>query len=206
MNKFLSCLLAAILFVSCDKQIEVSAVILSQNTAEMLVGESIQLNASIQPSDASVLSVTWASTNQSVATVSETGLVTAIADGTTSITASAGGKSSTCSIIVKKRYVEVASIVLNKTEISLEQGESIVIEATVKPDDATDKTVSWDTSDPYIAYLEYPGKIKTVKEGSAIITAKAGDKTAVCMVNVKPSGITSQNGDTEYFGNENDQW
>ena len=84
--------------------------------------------------------------------------------------------------------VEVTEVSLDKTELSLEVGEEATLVATVKPDDATDKTVTWSTSDSKVASVS-GGKVTAVSEGEATITAKAGDKSATCSVTVS-DGLT----------------
>ena len=95
---------------------------------------------------------------------------------------------------------------MNKTELTLKEGESEILTATVKPDDATDKTVTWSTSDASIATVDASGKVTAVKEGTATITAKAGEKSATCKVTVEAKGNSEGNGDTEDLGNENGEW
>ena len=95
----------------------------------------------------------------------------------------------------------VSNITLNQTTVTLVEGESLTLTATVAPDDATDKTVTWSTSDATIATVEN-GVVTAVAAGTATITAKAGDKEATCVVTVKsrvPDGI-------EQLTNDNGQW
>jgi len=174
-----------IVMTSCEKspeEIVVSSVSLSQPTAEMIIGETLQLQVSISPSNATDKSVLWGSSKQSVATVSYTGLVSAISEGASTITVTAGGKSATCQITVSKGTIAVSSIELNKSELSLIEGESETLVVTVKPDDATDKTVKWESSDKDIATVDGNGKVSAVKEGEATIIARADDKSASCKV------------------------
>lgn len=89
-----------------------------------------------------------------------------------------------CSKEAQKTETTVTSVELNKTTLELVEGESETLVVTVKPDDATDKTVTWSTSDKTIATVEN-GKVTAVKEGEATITAKAGEKTATCSVKVE---------------------
>ena len=188
------CVFSTLVIVSCEKEkdVPVSSVSISQGTAEMLIGETIQLNATVLPSDASDKTVTWASSKQSVATVTNKGSVTAIAEGTSTITASAGGKSGTCTITVSKKVVEVSSIELNKTSAQLKVGETVTITATVKPDDATNKTVTWTTSDVSVATVDN-GAVAARKVGSVTITAKAGNKSATCTITVTDQSSTPDN-------------
>lgn len=92
----------------------------------------------------------------------------------------------------KDEVVQVVSISLDKAELILEEGKSGQLTATVKPDDATDKTVVWSSSDASVATVS-GGKVTAAKAGSAVITAKAGDKTAECklVVTVPVVEVTS---------------
>ena len=182
---FLSICTIIALIVSCEKtpeEIAISTVTLGQSTAEMIIGETVQLTATITPSNATDKTIQWASSKQSVATITNSGLVSAIAEGQSTITASAGGKSATCLVTVSKGVVAVTSVSLNKTELSLTKGQSETLAATVKPDDATDKTVAWASSDSAIATVDASGKVTAVAGGNAVITAKAGNQEAICPV------------------------
>lgn len=85
--------------------------------------------------------------------------------------------------------IAVTSVELNKTSLQLKEGGTETLIATVKPDNATDKTVSWSSSDTGIATIDANGKVTAIKEGNATITAKAGDKTASCSVTIKNTPI-----------------
>ena len=94
--------LAATSCQKAPKEIPVSSVSLNKTSQELVVGESVQLNATVNPSDATEKTITWSSSNQTVATVAG-GKVTAVAEGIATITASAGGKSATCTITVNHK-------------------------------------------------------------------------------------------------------
>ena len=164
--------------------VAVSSVTLSKTEAELVIGNTLQLTATVSPSNATEKNVTWNSSNATVAAVTPTGLVTAKAEGTANITASCGGKSATCKLTVKKPAVAVTSVELDKTEINLYEEETYTLQATVKPDNATDKTITWASSKPDVATVGNDGKVTAVKEGTATITAKAGEKSATCKVTV----------------------
>ena len=182
--------LGILLLAACDpggpkeEIIAVSSVSLSQSTAEMLPGETIQLLATVLPADASDKSVTWASSKQSVATVSSSGQVTALAVGTSTITASAGGKSATCQVTVSKAIVPVESVTLDRKEMKLSVGEESVLRATVSPSDATDRALVWSSSNPSVVTVDQGGCVKGCAEGLALVTATAGGKSASCQVQV----------------------
>ena len=97
-------------------------------------------------------------------------------------------------VIVKAATVAVTSVTLDKTELALTVGDAVVqLTATVAPEDATDKTVTWTSDKPAVATVDATGKVTAVAAGEATITAQAGDKTATCKVTVTkaPATITT---------------
>ncbi|MBR1487676.1 MAG: Ig-like domain-containing protein [Bacteroidales bacterium] len=99
-----------------------------------------------------------------------------------------GGLSHTVTVSQTGR-IAVTSITLDQTSLTLQEGESATLTATVKPDNATDKTVTWSSSNTSVATVDENGKVTAVKEGSAKITAKAGERSVTCTVTVaKQSG------------------
>ncbi len=168
-----------------ETQVEVSSVSLNTATIEMVEGETFTLVATVLPKDAEYDGVSWASSNVSVASVNS-GTITALKEGTATITASAGGKSATCTVKVSAKIIAVTSVSLDKTSLSMQVGETETITATVKPDDATDKAVVWISSDDAVASVSN-GKITALKSGKATITAKSGTCSAECVVTVSVS-------------------
>ena len=175
------------------KVIAVSGITLSQTTAALIEGETVTLTATVSPTDATDKTVTWSSSDEKVATV-ENGVVTAKSAGTATITAQAGDKTATCVVTVAKKVIAVSGITLSQTTAALIEGETVTLTATVSPTDATDKTVTWSSSDEKVATVEN-GVVTAKSAGTATITAQAGDKTATCVVTVAKkviavSGIT----------------
>ena len=168
-----------------ETQVEVSSVSLNTSTIEMVEGETFSLVATVLPKDAEYDGVIWASSNASVANVNS-GAVSAVKEGTATITASAGGKSATCSVKVSSKIVAVTSITLDKTSLSMQVGETETITAIVSPDNATDKTVEWGSSDVAVATV-VDGIITAKKSGEATITAKSGSCIAECKVTITVS-------------------
>ena len=181
--------------VSCGKEPEtpqpvmVKGITLSASSLTLTEGETANLVATISPKDADNKTVIWSSSNGSVASV-DNGKVTALKAGETTIIAKSddGGFTSSCSITVNPKIIEVTSITLSTDVLSLVEGKSETLVATIKPDDATDKAIIWSTSDATIATVE-GGKVSALKEGTSTITAKAGNKSATCTVKVSSSSI-----------------
>lgn len=190
-SKLLCVVLFLCALIGCtEKESTVSVSSVSMNTAtiEMVEGETFSLVATVLPKDAEYDGVTWASSNASVANVNS-GTVTAIKEGTATITASAGGKSSTCTVKVSTKVVPVTSIALDKTSLSMKVGETETITATVNPDNATDKSVTWGSSDVSVATVA-DGRVTAKKSGEATITAKSGSCIAECKVTITVSTET----------------
>ena len=164
--------------------VPVESVTLDQTSLTLEEEQTATLVATVKPDDATDKTVTWSSSDAAVATVDETGKVTAVKEGTATITAKAGEKTAACEVTVKKKVIAVEAVTLDKAELSIIKGESATLVATVTPDNATDKTVTWSSSDAGVAKVDETGKVTALKGGNATITAKAGDKTATCEVTV----------------------
>lgn len=167
----------------------VESITLSQASLVMHVGESFTLIASVNPTYALDKSIIWTSSDESVATVDQTGKVTAVSKGTTTIKATANygsGVSGACEVEVQQY---VTSISLDKTSLTLIEGESSTISvSSVLPYDANDKSVVWSSSDEAIATVDQIGTITGVSKGTATITATAADgsgKYASCIIKVR---------------------
>ena len=167
--------------------IVVEEISFNKTSVSLKAGETVTLTATVKPDDATDKTVTWSTSDASVATVND-GVVTAKKVGTATITAKAGDKSATCEITVVA--TPVTSVTLNKTSASVKAGETVTLTATVKPDDATDKTVTWSTSDASVATVN-DGVVTAKKVGTATITAKAGDKSATCEITVVATPVTA---------------
>ena len=181
--------------------IPVSAVVLDKTSLTLARGTSKTLTATVWPRDASDKTVKWSSDKPSVAAVDQNGLVTAVNSGDATITASVGNVSATCAVSV---FVPVTSVTLNSTDITLLVGETALLEASVLPEDATDKNVIWYSSSPEVATVD-GGRITALDFGEAFITAQVGSLSAYCTVTVlidSPSGVIAEycGGDTSSSG------
>lgn len=136
-------------------------------------GHSQQLEATVSPSNATNKNIIWKSLNTSVATVNSTGLVEAVGTGTATITATVTNTddsevSASCEVTVIKY---ATSMSLNESSVSLENSESVQLDATVVPSDATYQTVTWKSSDSTIASVDSNGLVTANNAGEATITA-----------------------------------
>ncbi|MCM1055919.1 MAG: Ig-like domain-containing protein [Bacteroides sp.] len=165
---------------------------LNKTTLELEVGGTAALTATLTPAD-STDTLVWSSSVPATATVDQTGKVTAVAEGTTVITVKANdGVSASCTVTVSAKTIAITEVVLDKTTASVEEGETVQLTATVKPEDTTeDKTVTWESSDGTVATVDSTGKVTAVKAGTATITAKAGTKTAECVITVTEKQVTT---------------
>ena len=164
--------------------VEASSISLNKTALSLNVGSTANLTATITPTNATDKTVTWKSSNTNVATVSN-GKVTAKSVGTATITAkTSNGKTATCKITVPEPVIEVESISLNKTALSINIGNTANLTATITPKNATDKTVNWKSSNTSIATVSN-GKVTAKSVGTATITAKTSNgKTATCKITV----------------------
>ena len=171
--------------------VAVTGVSLNKQTLSLVEGGSETLTATVTPSNATNKAVSWKSSDASVTTVDNNGKVTAVKAGSATITVTTtdGSKTATCTVTVTANSVAVTGITIDKTEISKVAGETEKLSATVAPDNATDKKVTWTTSDANVATVDESGNVTAVAAGSATITAKAGDKTATCSVTVTAKEI-----------------
>ena len=163
-----------------DIAIPATSIKLDTDSKTMSVGDKAKLTATVTPAD-STDKVVWESSNEKVATVDANGNITAQAAGTAKITATAGTVSAECTVTVEA--AKVTEVKLDKTAVSLKAGETAQLTATVLPDNAADKTVTWTSSDEKVATV-VNGKITAVAAGKATITATAGGKSAACTVTV----------------------
>ena len=165
----------------------VTGVTLAPDILSMKVGdEPAQLTANVLPAGASDKTVIWTSSAPSVAAVDDNGRVTAVADGTATVTVTTrdGGFTASCEVTVIQ---PVTGVRLEPSHLSLYVGcTPATLTATVLPAGASDKTVAWSSSDPSVADVDENGSVTAVGEGSAeiTVTTRDGGFTASCTVNV----------------------
>lgn len=166
----------------------VTKIALNNYTLKWPIGKQGNYKAVVTPSNATVKSVTWSSSNTKVAKVDKNGRLTAVGTGTATITCTAkdgSGKKATCQVTV---YQPVKSIKLNNYTLDWKVGKTGNFKAVASPSNAPYKTVSWKSSNTKVAKVDKNGKLTAVGAGTATITCTANDgggAKATCKVTVK---------------------
>ena len=164
--------------------VPVTSVSLNKDALSLTVNDTETLAATVQPSDATNKTVTWSSDAENIAMVDTTGKVTAVAPGTANITVTTqdGEFTATCAVTVTQ---PVTSVTLDKNTLELFTGNIATLTATVAPDNATNKTVTWSSNNANVATVQN-GTVNAVGAGEATITVTTadGNYTATCTVKV----------------------
>ena len=174
--------------------IPVSSLELNKTNYTLKYGEKDTINVLVLPENASNKEVTYRSSNPKLVTVSSKGIIKAIdnQDGnvTVTVTTKDGAFKKNINVTVKKQKIDVTKIKIKEKSINLSYGSSKEIIATVYPKTATDKSITWTSSDQSIAKVTQKGKIiaNANKVGIATITAKKGNVLDSLTVRVYPSG------------------
>lgn len=171
----------------------VTGVSLNKQTLSLVEGDSETLTATVAPSNATNKAVSWKSSYASVASVDNSGKVTAVKAGSATITVTTtdGSKTATCSVTVTAKTIEVNDVGLDKSEMEMVAGDSYQFTVTLKPDNASDKTLSWSSSDENVATVDNSGKVTAISEGKVTITVKTSNsaQSASCDITVKAASI-----------------
>lgn len=160
--------------VVSSNYIPVNGISLNKSNLNLTINSSEKLTSNVSPSNASNKDVTWRSSNNSVATVDSNGKITAKKIGTTIITVSSSGYTSTCTVNVVDT-IELKGITINKTTLRLKEKNSETLKITFNPSNATNKKITWKSSNSNIATVDNNGTVKAIKPGSATITAVSND-------------------------------
>src|SRR5699024_5003512 len=167
------------------KPIAVTGVTIEPKTVSVDVDATTKLNSTVAPSTATNKAVSYKSSDEAVATVSSNGTVTGVAEGdaTITVTTKDGSKTAKCELTVTAKQIPVTGVTLDKSTLSLEEGATATLIATIEPSNASYKAVSFTSSDDAIATVDNDGLVTAVAAGSADITVESiadGSKTAVC--------------------------
>ena len=159
--------------------VEPTRITFNNDSVEVLVGNQLSLNATITPSNAVPRDVIWTTSDESIATVND-GAITALKAGECDIKAYLLDKTATCHVTVTE--ITPTEVTLNQEFAKLEIGSQLTLTATVLPDNATDKQVTWSTTNSAVATVDSLGHVTAVGDGECFITATCRDKQAMCHV------------------------
>lgn len=164
--------------------VSVTGVSVSKDKASVMIGYTLGLSATVYPDNATDKSIRWSTSVPDVASVSSGGLVKGLKLGSADITVTTtdGNRTAVCAVTVVP--VPASSVLLNKDEANLVTGQSKVLTATVLPEDTTDKSVTWKSSDESVATVDAYGRVTGVSVGFAVITATTNSekRIATCAV------------------------
>lgn len=175
----------------CSVQVNptnVTGIELDRDDVAIFVDKTLKVTATIEPANADNKNVTWESSNNDIFTVDRFGNITGVSKGTARLTARTedGNKTATCKVTVVEEEIRVESIKLSRNQLILKEGEFENLITTIEPENATNKNVTWTSSNPNVAEVDSNGKVLAKSEGLSLITAKTQDgyKTATCEVTV----------------------
>lgn len=181
-----------------DKSVAVTEVRLNKASVTLVEGDTDELMATVMPENATDKGIEWTSNNESVATVSQTGLVTALKEGSSAITVitNDGGFKATCDVTVKKKVIAVTGVKLSAASMTLREGDKGTLTATVEPANATNKNVEWWTSDLDVVSVTSTsggsnGYVEARGAGKATVTVKTedGEFSASCEITVEKKEV-----------------
>lgn len=178
-----------------DSELEEEAPQIELNKTSLVleIGKQERLIVSYNPIETSHKGHVWESSASSVATVDDTGMVVATGLGECTIMAKAlyGGHTAVCQLMVVEKEIKVTNVSLNKKEARLMVGDELKLEVTVTPENATNKSVVWSTSNSEIASVDNTGIITAKSAGDVTIKATSADggKDASCKITVAERGV-----------------
>lgn len=168
-----------------NKIVEVTEIKPLESNIELFIGDTKKIEYTVLPEDATNKKLSFKTDNKNVVAFNSEGNLVAVGEGTATITLfSKNDITASIQVTVKPKEIEVSSIKLNKTSLSLDEEKETTLKATISPSNATNKSITWSSSDENIVTVDN-GKIKAIKKGTATITAKTNNgKNATCKVTV----------------------
>lgn len=167
--------------------VHVSSVSLNETSLDLLTGDKATLTATVLPTNATDKTISWSSSNEDVATI-KNGKITALSAGqaTITVTTKDGGLTASCIVNVTQKIIPVNGVSLNYNELELSVGDSENLIANVLPTNATNKEVTWSTTDDEVASVDENGKVTALKVGETmiIVTTVDGGYKDYCIIKV----------------------
>lgn len=191
--------------------VQVTGVSLDQTALNLYTkDEPVQLQATVTPGNATNKKIIWSSSDPTVSLVSQDGLVSALNEGSATVTATTenGGKTALC-LVTTHEFIPVTGITLNKNMMEMAVRDEESLSAVIVPIEATNAQVNWNSSDPTIATVNGQGKVTAVGSGTAVITASTADgglsgscsvvvaTVPAASISLNKSTLTMQIGDSE---------
>lgn len=180
-----------------SESVHVKKVTLNKEKLTIKKGKTYKLKATISPSNASSKKTAWKSSNPKIVKVSSKGKLTALKGGKSRITVTTkdGGKKASCIVTVKS---PVKKVKISKKKLNMHPGEIAYLGATVLPSDASNKKITWKSSNKSVVSVNKYGQLSAHKAGQAVITVttKDGKKQASCTVTIQ-----AKNSDITFSGN-----
>ena len=175
-----------------DDNAEITNISFAQNNISVKKGNTVKLIPIVKPGSKVSSKLTWKSSNPSIASVDANGKIKGLKEGTVTITViSPNGKTAKCTVTVTKKSIKVDKIILNPTEMNLKVGDIEQVSLSVSPKNATERDITWSTSDKSIATVDENGIIKALKSGKVTITAKTKDGNVKATVSVIVEDISN---------------
>ena len=172
--------------------VDLEQVTLNKTEIELTLGTKEELIATLVPENVTYKDLTWKSSNEEIATV-ENGIVTGIKEGKTTITVSSLDETKIANCFVTVKPIEVTNVSLDETSVKLGVGQKYILMCTVSPDNATNKSIIWESSNKGILTINN-GMINAVSSGNATVTVVSSNgKTSTCnfyISSIAPSNTT----------------
>ncbi len=167
------------------RKIEVTSIGINKEEVELEAGDSFQLEATITPDNATDKKVTYTSNDVEVATINETGQITAVKEGETTVVVTSGNIKVNVKVKVKPKTVELEELKTD-TKMTLKVGENKKLDIELQPDDTTalESDITYSSSDDKIATIDYRGRVVGIADGTAKITISLGDVSTTVEVTV----------------------
>lgn len=174
---------------ACIGKVHAESITLNETELNLFIGEEATLIATVRPDNATDKTVNWSVNDDRIVTVQD-GKVTAVAEGSTIITAYTEYLRADCTVTVNKKIE--ADYIFMDDRLTVKKDEQKKLEAKVRPDDAYDKTVIWSVENDKIATVSTDGTVTGIAQGVTVVTAKAGDVTAECEIIITEDMIEYQ--------------
>ena len=180
------------LSASCQVTVvkRIKTITLNESSLTLTLPQTTQLVAFLTPYDATNQTLTWTSSNTSVATVDDNGFITSKAAGSTTIratTTDGSNLSASCQVTVVKQYV--TAITLNENNLVMHIGDTFQMTADVQPENASNPTLSWSTGNSSVSRVDNNGLVTAIAGGTTYVRASATDgsgRSASCTIEVLP--------------------